>query len=65
MELINAAIGQAESVVAAGRARAKSIELISESLTSVSVILKVFSSFKKLTFPCLLVHRKTAKMQQV
>ncbi len=36
MELINAAVGSAEAVVAAGRARAQSIELVAKALCDVN-----------------------------
>jgi len=51
MELINAAAGQAEAVIAAGRARAKSIELVSESLGNVGVSMVFLQVLKTYIFP--------------
>jgi len=45
MELINSSAGQAEAVVAAGRARAQSIELVAKALCSVMILFPLRNCF--------------------
>jgi hypothetical protein len=46
-QLINEAMGAAEAVVAAGKARAQSIEMVRSSL---NILITLFNSFLKLFF---------------